>query len=77
MATIDRGMRDQLRLGTETAVGMRAKPHELPDCFAVWYNAILKSHDVMIDADQICEQGWADWKLDGINEEEAERARKR
>lgn len=42
-------------------------PHELPDCMLVWYNSRLKSLDVINHGDEICEQGWADLKLDGIN----------
>ena len=47
------------------------KIHLLPDCFAVWYNGVIDFPDG--EADNICEQGWADWKLNGINKKDAKR----
>ena len=52
-------------------------PHHLLDCFAVWYQRALTGEDLLDHADEICEQGWADYKLDGINKADARRARGR
>ena len=60
--------------------------HTLKDCFAVWYTPYLvgsKAHekdekdDWFDHVEEICEQGWADYHLNGINKNEAKVARSR
>lgn len=53
------------------------KKHDLPDCFAVWYNPYLGSNFDFSETDFLCEQGYADFNLNGINKAEAKRAKKR
>lgn len=50
------------------------KKHWLPVCMAVWYNSILD--DEFVDIEEICEQGYADLRLDGMNGPLARRARR-
>jgi hypothetical protein len=50
------------------------KKHELPVCMAVWYNGII---DGDFDIEEICQQGYADLRLGGINEAVARRVRSR
>ena len=51
----------------------RLKNHDLPDCMAVWYQPYL-DEDEFDNVEEICEQGWADLKLNGINKAEAKMA---
>lgn len=44
----------------------RLKQHDLPDCLYVWYSSHFV-HDEFDDVEEICEQGWADLKFNGIN----------
>ena len=44
----------------------KAEEHELPDCLHVWYCPLF-FNDEFGDVEEICEQGWADLKFDGIN----------
>ena len=55
----------------------RLKEHILPDCLLVWYTPYLKPKDIDNHGEEICEQGWADLKLNGINKAEAQVARSR
>ena len=41
--------------------------HPLPDCFAVWYNTHISNGDMSANMEEICEQGFADFYMDGIN----------
>lgn len=50
------------------------KAHLLPDCFLVWYGSYLSRRDGFIE--EICDQGYADYYLDGINKVEAKQAMK-
>lgn len=49
--------------------------HLLPDCFSVWYNSCLQSDEEFDVVEILCEQGYADFYLNGINKKEAIKAR--
>ncbi len=53
--------------------------HPLPDCLLVWLNPYLVygEGDGGENEDFICEQGWADWKWGGINEDVVKIIRRR
>ena len=51
--------------------------HELPDCMLVWYHPYLLWKDCLDNGEEICEQGWADLQLSGINEVEARSVRRK
>lgn len=53
------------------------KNHILPDCFAVWYGPFIDGDDMMEICEEICEQGHADLKFDGINKKEAKKVHNR
>lgn len=52
---------------------MGSANHELPDCFLVWYGPYLRPRDAVIE--ELCEQGWADFHMDGANWAEARLAK--
>lgn len=52
------------------------KGHYLDDCMAVWYNPYLLGRDSMAHCEEVCEQGYADLKFNGINWREARVARR-
>lgn len=41
--------------------------HKLSECFLVWYNCHIAEEDVDKHGEEICEQGYADLKFEGIN----------
>lgn len=46
---------------------MQSKEHDLDECVLVFLNNYLKEQDTIWESDEICEQGYADFKLNGIN----------
>ncbi len=47
----------------------KLKSHRLPDCFAVYYGPLLAdfADSDFAHVEEICQQGWADAHLGGIN----------
>lgn len=50
--------------------------HVLNDCWAVWYGGHVSAKDMDAHMEELCEQGNADYLLDGINKPAAKRIRR-
>lgn len=57
---------------------LKSENHDLHDCFAVWYGRTLdfSKKETWAAVEEICEQGYADYYLDGTNKEAAKKARR-
>lgn len=56
---------------------MKFIQHELDECMLVFYGSSLDSVDTVSNGEEICEQGYADLKFNGINKTEARRVWRR
>lgn len=57
---------------------LKSEPHELDDCFGVWYGRVVNFGDraTWAAVEYICEQGYADYYYDGINKAVAKKVRR-